>query len=90
MFLLFYVLSYYCDVILFFYFFPIHVSYSHMILDMSVTPSNTSCRLLAGTLFVVFRGAGEPSLFFLPFVEPVVSRETAFFYSVFRGQAASG
>jgi len=28
-------------------------------------------------------------LFLLPFVEPVVSTETAFFYSVFRGQAAS-
>ena len=27
----------------------------------------------------MFRGAGEPSLFLLPFVEPVVSRETAFF-----------
>ena len=46
-----------------------------------------SCRLLAGTLFVMFGGAGWHSLFLLPFVEPGL---TAFFYSVFRGQAASG
>ena len=51
----------------------------------------TSCRLLAGTLFVMVRGAGLRSLFLLSFVEPGLSSETTFFfYSVFRGQAASG
>ena len=33
----------------------------------------------------MFRGAGEPSLFLLPFVEPVVSRETAVFFTVCSG-----
>ena len=57
-----------------------------------MTQPAPSCRLLAGTQFVMVHGAGRRSLFLLLFVEPGLSTETAFFffYSVFRGQAASG
>lgn len=64
-----------------------------LLLIRILTPQTPPQILLVGywlEQFVMFRGAGEPSLFLLPFVEPVVSTETVFFYSVFRGQAASG
>ena len=43
-------------------------------------PPNPCCRLLAGTLLVMFGGAGWRSLFLLEFVAPGLSTDTAVFF----------
>ena len=68
------------------------ISYSSLLPLPPMPPERLEpCRLLAGTLlcFVFVCYARFAHCVMLPFVEPGLSTETAFFYSVFRGQAAS-